>query len=240
MNRRHQQQNYISKWQKVFKPFDRSWIEIGTLHSNWSKCTSSFIKDMWCCGFPKLHLQGTHFNVVPNTFAIVVGATSYGCSNIIGSTYKTSSDGLHVRVCNACLKFYEQPEWIKYVVFQSMDYMKHFFVNNLLHLQLLSFIDISMKIEQQNYGFMHGQIQPSGLLDNPLLYWNSKFQQTSTSKDVNLAFKDLLHQNLTSNPLIQKYITNIEKPNPTHGLCVLPSSIVEEILAKTSIGERPF
>jgi hypothetical protein len=121
-----------------------------------------------------------------------------------------------------------------------MDYMKHFFVNNLLHLQLLSFIDISMKIEQQNYGFMHGQIQPSGLLDNPLLYWNSKFQQTSTSKDVNLAFKDLLHQNLTSNPLIQKYITNIEKPNPTHGLCVLPSSIVEEILAKTSIGERPF
>jgi hypothetical protein len=45
---------------------------------------------------------------------------------------------------------------------------------------------------------------------------------------------------LSSNPLIQKYITNIEKPNPTHGLCVLPSSIVEEILAKTSIGERPF
>jgi hypothetical protein len=40
---------------------------------------------------------------------------------------------------------------------------------------------------------MHGQIQPSGLLYNPLLYWNSKFQPTSTSKDVNLALKDLLH-----------------------------------------------
>jgi hypothetical protein len=97
-----------------------------------------------------------------------------------------------------------------------------------------------MKIEQQNYGFMHGQIQPSGLLDNLLLYWNSKFQPTSTPKDVNLALKDLLHQNLSSNPLIQKYISNIEKPNPTHGLCVLSSSIVEEILAKTNIGERPF
>ncbi len=46
--------------------------------------------------------------------------------------------------------------------------------------------------------------------------------------------------NLSSNPLIQEYITNIEKPNPTHGLCVLSSSIVEEILAKTNIGERPF
>jgi hypothetical protein len=55
-----------------------------------------------------------------------------------------------------------------------------------------------------------------------------------------LALKDLLHQNLSSNPLIQKYITNIEKPNPTHGLCVLSSSIVEEILEKTNIGERPF
>jgi hypothetical protein len=87
---------------------------------------------------------------------------------------------------------------------------------------------------------MHGQIQPSGLFDNLLLYWNSKFQLTSTSKDVNLAFKDLLHQNLSTNPLIQKYITNIEKPNLTHGLCVLSFSIVEEILAKLSIGGRFF
>jgi hypothetical protein len=87
---------------------------------------------------------------------------------------------------------------------------------------------------------MHGQIQPFGLLDNPLLYWNSKFQPTNTSKDVNLALKYLLHQNLSSNPLIQKYINNIEKPNSIHGLCVLSFSIVEEIVAKTSINERPF
>jgi hypothetical protein len=33
------------------------------------------------------------------------------------STYTTTSDGLHVYVCNACFKFYEQPERIKYVVF---------------------------------------------------------------------------------------------------------------------------
>jgi hypothetical protein len=45
---------------------------------------------------------------------------------------------------------------------------------------------------------------------------------------------------LSSNPLIQKYIINIEKPNPIHALCVLSSLIVEEILAKTSSGERPF
>jgi hypothetical protein len=45
---------------------------------------------------------------------------------------------------------------------------------------------------------------------------------------------------LSSNPLIQKYITNIEKPNPTHGLCVLSFSIVKEILAKISTGERPL
>ncbi len=112
---------------------------------------------------------------------------------------------MHVYVCNACFKLYEQLERIKYVVFQSMDYMKQILANNPLDIQLLSLIDISMKIEQQNYGFMHGQIQPYGLLDNPLLYWNSKFQPTSTSKDVNLALKDLLHQNLSSNPLIQKY-----------------------------------
>ncbi len=112
---------------------------------------------------------------------------------VIMSTYTTTSDGLHVYVCNACSKFYERPKRIKYVVFQSMDYMKQILANNSLDLQLLSLIDILMKIEQRNYGFMHGQIQPSGLLDNPLLYWNSKFQPTNTSKDVNLALKDLLH-----------------------------------------------
>jgi len=121
-----------------------------------------------------------------------------------------------------------------------MDYMKQIFANNLLHLQLLSLIDISTKIEQQNYGFMHGLIQQFGLSNNPLLYWNSKFQPTSTSKDVKLAFKYLLHQNLSSNSFIQKYITNIETPNPTHALCVLSSSIVKKILAKTTIGEKPF
>jgi hypothetical protein len=97
-----------------------------------------------------------------------------------------------------------------------------------------------MKIEQRNYGFMHGQIQPPGLLNNLLFYWNSEFQPISTLKDVNLAFKDLLHQNLSSNPLIQKYITNIEKPNPIHGLCVLFSSIIEKIFTKINVGERPF
>ncbi len=53
---------------------------------------------MRCCGFTKLHLQGAHFNVVPNTFGIVVGATPYGCSNIIMSTYTTTSDDLHVYI----------------------------------------------------------------------------------------------------------------------------------------------
>jgi hypothetical protein len=77
------------------------------------------------------------------------------------STYTT--------ITNACFKSYEQLEQIKCVVFQSMDYMKQILVNNLLHLQVFSLIDISTKIEQQNYGFMHGQIQPSRLLNNPLL-----------------------------------------------------------------------
>jgi hypothetical protein len=55
-----------------------------------------------------------------------------------------------------------------------------------------------------------------------------------------LALKDLLHQNLFSNSPIQKNVINIEKPNPIHGLCILSSSIVEEILANIGIGERPF
>jgi hypothetical protein len=63
-------------------------------------------------------------------------------------TYTTTIDGLHVYVCNARLKFYEQLERIRYDVFQSMDYMKQILANNPLHFQLLSLIDISMKIEQ--------------------------------------------------------------------------------------------
>ncbi len=121
-----------------------------------------------------------------------------------------------------------------------MDYMKQILANNLLHLQLLSLIVISMKFEQQNYGFMHCQIQPFGLFDNPLLYWNSKFQPTSTSKNVNLALKDLLHQicfqiHLYKNtsPILRNQIQLVDYV--FHFF-----SIVEKILVKISIGERPF
>jgi hypothetical protein len=75
------------------------------------------MKSCGFCGFTKLHLQGTHFCVVLNTFRIFVGVTPYGCSNIIMSTYTTTSDGLSVYGCNACFKFYEQPKQIKYVAF---------------------------------------------------------------------------------------------------------------------------
>ncbi len=61
---------------------------------------------LWILWIQKLHLQGTYFNVV-STFGIFVGATPYGCSNIIISTYTTTSDGLNVYVCNACFTFYE-------------------------------------------------------------------------------------------------------------------------------------
>jgi len=51
-----------------------------------------------------------------------------------------------MHVCNASFNFYEQLKQIKYVVFQSMDYIKQILANNPLHLRLLSLIDISMKI----------------------------------------------------------------------------------------------
>jgi hypothetical protein len=56
------------------------------------------------------------------------------------------------------LNFMNNQNRSKYVVFQSMDYMKQILANNPLHLQLLSLINMSMKIELQNYGIMHGQI----------------------------------------------------------------------------------
>jgi hypothetical protein len=45
---------------------------------------------------------------------------------------------------------------------------------------------------------------------------------------------------LSSNPFTQKYITNIEKLNPTHGLCLLNFLFQKKYLPKIVIGERPF
>ncbi len=161
------------------------------MHSNWNKCTSSFIKDMKCCGFcrfRKLHFQKTHFNDVSNTFRIVVGATLYGCSNIVMFTYTITSDDLHVYVCNACFKFYEQLEWIKYVVFQSMDYMKQILANircifNFFHLliyqwKLNKIIDSCMAIYNHlNYlTILYSIAIPSfnQLMHKNMLIWPSK------------------------------------------------------------------
>jgi len=72
-------------------------------------------------------------------------------------------------VCMQCMfKILQTTIIDKICCISNMDYMKQILVNNLLHLQLLSLINIRMKIEQQNYRFMHVQIQPSRLLNNPL------------------------------------------------------------------------
>jgi hypothetical protein len=80
-----------------------------------------------------------------------------------------------------------------------------------------------------DFNCMKMNIQLKVILSSYLIIF---FKTSTIMLLCNLAFKDLLHQNLFSNPFVQKYITNIEKPNPTHGLCVLSSSIVEEIFTK--------
>jgi len=165
-----------------------------------------------------------HLNLLFN------GATLYGCSNIIMFTYTTIGDGLHVYVCNACFKFYGQPKWIKYVLFQSMDYMKQILANNPCIFNFFHLLIYQWKLNNEITYSCMAKYNHLGYLTILYSIRIPSFNQLIHhvwSKDVNLALKDLLHQNLSSNPLIQKYILNIEKPNPTHGLCVLFSSIVE-------------
>jgi hypothetical protein len=70
------------------------------------------------CGFTKLHLQGSHFIVFSNTFGIVVGAT-----HMVVQTLLCLHTQPLMMVCT-CMYAMHELKWIKYVVFESMDYMK--------------------------------------------------------------------------------------------------------------------
>ena len=104
-----------------------------------------------------------------------------------------------------------KPTNAPYVVFYSSSYTKSIIFTNPLHVQLLSFLDISMHIQSRNWGFWTGQIFETNLLNNPLLRWDGTTVKTATIEELSSTIGPILAQNMQSNPQFKTYLTVFEQ-----------------------------
>jgi hypothetical protein len=75
---------------------------------------------------------------------------------------------------------------------------------------MLSFLDISICIEEHKLGFVLNQIEDMSLLNNPLLCGDGTIDENEFFDDLVNELKTILKYNMIHNPWFSKYLTNFE------------------------------
>lgn len=93
-------------------------------------------------------------------------------ANVMMATYTTCNDGKLMYICNKCHSNQKNPRNATYVVYQAPSYMATLLSTHLVHVQLLSFFNITLQMQLQNWSFTICQIIKTNLLNSPLLSWD--------------------------------------------------------------------
>jgi hypothetical protein len=93
---------------------------------------------------------------------------------------------------------------------QPKEYLNFLLILHPLKVQMLSFLDISMWIEEHKFGFVSSQIEDMSLLNNPLLCGDRTIDENEIFDDLVNELKTILEYNVIHNPWFSKYLTNFE------------------------------
>ena len=124
------------------------------------------------CGIIALHNFRWYFQYVDKQFCgenPEQGCTQYGVANYIMSKHTIDASGLKMNVCNRRRGQRGQNQGNPYVVMHSLEYLACILKVHPIKVQLLSFVDISLRIEENKYGFVSEQIEDFSLLNSPLV-----------------------------------------------------------------------
>jgi hypothetical protein len=97
-------------------------------------------------------------------------------------------------------------------VYQSPSYFNSIASCHPLHVQLLSFMDIGIYIESQNWGISTGEITETSLLNSPLLYWDGIIDHTPLIETISSSLGPILNQNMDTNPTFEDFFIVFEQP----------------------------
>ena len=82
----------------------------------------------------------------------------------------------------------------------TSEYLSSNLKLNLLRVQMLSFLDILILLEDYKYGFILGQIRDTSLLNSPMLCSNNSFNDEAFFEGLVDDLQSLLEKNLSDNP----------------------------------------
>jgi hypothetical protein len=179
-----------------------------------------------CCAFcghaalggldPKLHRVAAQGEVPP-----------YAVANVLMEERTRDSNGRWL-ACSSCKT--KPRVWLPYLVLHSPMYTCTLLSLHLLHVQLLSLVDVSIEMVRKIHDFSHGVLKQSSILDGPLVFWSSFSGECLNKENIPDLLKSLISINIEKNPLFQTCLTMIESPHSNFGIPILPSSAVEQII----------
>jgi hypothetical protein len=123
---------------------------------------------------------------------------------------------------------------------QPKEYLKKLLRLHPLKVQMLSFLDISMCIEEHKFGFISSQIEDMSLLNNLLLCGDGTIDESDFFYDLVNKLKTILNNNVIHNPWFSKNLTNFEVFEHRNKIvCTLSTRIVKCIFEEHFLGQRP-
>jgi hypothetical protein len=175
-----------------------------------------------------------------NVFGNVPGCTQYGIANYFMAKYTTNATSSFMNICSRCKTYNNPTDYCPYIVTMTPEYLSNILRLNPLRVQMLSFLDILILLEDHQYGFVSSQISDTSLLNSPMLCGDNAINDETFFEGLVDDLQPLLEKNLSDNPWFSIYLTNFEKTNDrSTSMCVLSTEVVQSILEKGSVGTRP-
>lgn len=226
------------------EPCSRTWERCNGFEKSFRERFSSIFSNMRACGVSGVTiLNSVRFEMryVYNQYCGLVpqeGCTRYGVANYLVSKHTTDSTGKKMNVCNKCRSGTDQEKENVYVVMQSPEYMLSILKLHPLKVQLLSFLDISMRLKENKLGFLSGQIEDISLLNNPLVSSSGCIDEEEFVEGLVNDLQPIIEGNC-ENPWFKKYVTNFESPNySSTSICVLSQDVIQTILDTHDTGSK--
>jgi hypothetical protein len=144
---------------ECFQPYDRAWSSRNELNEKWTTKISSFFHKTQCCamcGVVKLLNRMKHYKTLHNMYDNVANENlndymHYGMANLATTPYTSCNNTKMVHLCINCHSNKKKP--LKHILCCILITFIHgctLLSTHPLHLQLLSFLDISMHMESRN------------------------------------------------------------------------------------------
>ena len=235
----------LLEMQSLFKPIGRHWNDAKELLTDSEDRFSSIFSNMLCCaicGLTKLINKAsiTHTNTkVHNIFGMAPWYIWYRIANYFIAKYTINATGNFMNICNKCKISNNPINYCPYVVTMTLEYLSRLLRLNPLKIHMLSFLNISILLEDRKYGFVLWQISDTSLLNSPMLCGGNAINVEAFFESLVDDLQSLLEKNLFNNPWFSIYLTNFKKTsNWNTGMCVLSAKVVQSILEMHSICTR--